>query len=110
MVHQGNGRAIHGDALKPCNPNFKTLPEEIGEQFLTVCELYGRKIGGQPFPVSAYMVPHFARWRQVVIRYRKGDFRISSSEWASIKEVAQFVFDWHNRLRGQLLKVLVWSE
>jgi len=109
MVHRGNGRVIHGDVLKPCNPNFKNLPEEIGEQLDTVCKLHDRKSGGQPLPVSVDMRPHFDRWRQVVDRYRKGDYRISSSEWASVKEVAQLAFDWHCRLRGQPLKVLVWG-
>lgn len=56
------------------------------------------------------MLQHFARWRGMVLRHRKGDFRNSPSEWASTKEVAQFVFDWHCRLRGQPLKELVWSE
>ena len=110
MVYQGNGRVIHRDKLKLCNPNFRTLPEDVGEQFQTVCELYSRKSGGQSFPIPMDIVPHFIRWKQVVVRYRKGDFRISPSEWASMKEVAQFVFDWHCRLRGQPLKNFVWDE
>jgi len=109
MTHRGNGKAIHGDMLKPSSPNYRGLAEEVAQQFLTVCELYGRNSGGA-FPVPKEMLQHFARWRGMVLRHRKGDFRNSPSEWASTKEVAQFVFDWHCRLRGQPLKELVWSE
>jgi len=110
MVCQRNGQVIHGDVLKPSNPNYKRLTEEIGHQFLTVCELYGRNTGGQPFPVSKEMEAHFLRWREMVVRHRKGDFRNSPSEWASMKVVAQYVFDWHCQLRGQPLKTLVWGD
>ena len=110
VTHQGNGKAVHGDMLKPSNPNYKDLAEEVGQQFLTVCELYGRENGGKPFPVPKTLEGHFLRWRQMLLRHRKGDFRNSPSEWASTKEVAQFVFEWHCRLRGQPVKVLVWSE
>lgn len=109
MVSQGNKQVIHGDVLKPSNPNYKGLTEEIGQQFLTVCELYGRNMGGQPFPVSKEMEAHFLRWREMVVRHRKGDFRNSPSEWASMKVVAQYVFDWHCKLRGQPSKALVWG-
>ena len=110
MVAQGNGQVIHGDVLKPSNPNYKGLTEAIGNQFLTVCELYGRNTGGQPFPVPKEMEVHFHRWREMVLRHRKGDFRNSPSEWASMKVVAQYVFDWHCKLRGQLLQCLVWGD
>ena len=109
MVVQGNGQVIHGDALKPSNPNFRELGEEVGQQFLTVCELYGRKSGGRPFPVPREMEVHFNRWRQMVVRHRKGDFRNSPSEWEAMKVVAQYVFDWHCKLRGQPSKALVWG-
>jgi len=110
VTHRGNGQVIHGDVLKPSNPNYRGLAEKIGELFLTVCELYGRATGGEPFPVPKEMEAHFLRWRQMLLRHRKGDFRNSPSEWASVKEVAQFVFDWHCHLRGQSLKVLSWSD
>ena len=110
VTHRGNGRTIHGDVLKPSDPNYRGLAEEIGERFLVVCELYGRANAGELFPVPKEMEPHFLRWRAMVLRHRKGDFRNSPSEWSSVKEVAQFVFDWHCRLRGQPQKELTWSN
>lgn len=110
MTYKGNGKAVHGDMLKPCSEDYKDLPLAIEVQFLTVCELWGRQSGGKPFLIPREMKPHFLRWREAAVRCKKGDFRISASEWSSVKEVAQFVFDWHCRLRGQPLKNLVWSE
>ena len=110
MVAQGNGRVIHGDRLEPSNPNYRELAEMIGEQFLVDCELHGRMTGDLQFPVPKEMEGHFLRWRNVLLRHRKGDYRNSPSEWASIKVVAQFVFDRYCRLRGQPVRELVWSE
>ena len=110
MVTQKNGQMIHRDMLKPSSSNYKGLLEEIGSQFLVVCELYGRKTGKPRFPVPKDMEGHFLRWRQMLVRHRKGDFRNSPSEWASVKEVAQFVFNWHCWLRGQPVKELVWGD
>ena len=107
-MSKSNGKAIHGDMLRPSNPAYAGLPQEVEKQFLTVCELQGRT--GQQFRIPGRMKKHFLRWRAVLIRHRKGDFRNSASEWASLKEVAQFVFDQHCRLRGQPNKTLVWNE
>jgi len=110
MVAHGNGQTIHGDMLKPSNPHYKGLLEEIGEQFLTVCELHGRQTGKPQFSVPKNMEQHFMRWRQMLLRHRKGDFRNSPSEWASVKEVAEYVYRWHCKLRGQPVKEMAWSD
>ena len=110
MTHRRNGKPIHGDKLGPSDPDYRGLTEEVEQQFLTVCELWGRNTNGAPFAIPKEMQQHFIRWRVLLLRHRKGDFRNSPSEWASTKEVAQFVFDWHCRLRGQQLKQLQWVD
>jgi len=110
MSHRGNGKPIHAEMLKPSTPDCMALAREMEKRFLIVCELYGRISEGRPLPIPEGMQVHLVRWRQVVTRHRRGDFRNSVSEWKSMKEVAQFILDWGCRLRGQPQQKLIWSE
>ena len=111
-MSKGNGRArtVHTDRLAPSSREVLELLAALEPRFLTVHELYGRMTGGEPLSISSWMQQHFVRWRTVVVRHRRGDPRNTSSEWQSMKEVAQWSLDEHCRLRGQGSKRLIWTE
>lgn len=105
-----NGKPQHFDTLELSTKDCIQLAREIEPRFLTVCELYGRKWGGQTPPISKEMEKHFMRWRQVVIRHRNGDMRNTLSEWQSMKEVAQWTVDLNCKLCGQEPKTVEWAD
>jgi hypothetical protein len=112
LMSKNNGihKKIHVDNLKPSSQDCIALAEAIEPRFLTIVELYGKKWGGQLIPIPKEIQGHITRWRQMLLRHRKRDFRNSLSEWQSTKQFAQWTVDRNCELRGQEPKKVDFGE
>jgi len=72
----------------------------VEERFLTVCNRYAQ-VWGVELIVPEILRPDFIKWRQMVSRYNKGDFRHTEAELKSLKAIATWTVDENCKLCGQ---------
>ena len=105
----GRRKARHGNILKPSTMDLAALSMAVEERFLRLCGDYLR-IKGQQMPIPHSLDADLLRWRQMVTRHRKGDFRNTKAEMMSIKVLAQWTLDMNCELRNQKKQDLDWGD
>jgi len=100
---------IHTDVLKQSDKSCLEGCAEIEDKFLRVCKKYAR-VWGVELLVPDIMKPDFIRWRTLVKRYNKGDFRHTDSELRSLKEIAQWTVDTNAALCKQPTTKIQWRS
>ncbi len=94
-----NGR-MHGSRLTPSHPSVIAGSEAVQERFVRLLGSWLQSKGERLVP-PADLDGDLLRWRQMVARFRKGDFRNTEGELKSLKAVAQWTLAMNARLRGQ---------
>lgn len=90
----------HLNKLKDSRAETVRLCFEVQRQFLELLEAHVRIKGIQIFPpkdLDADMV----RWRQMAVRFRKGDYRNTEAELHSLESIAQWNYEENCKLRNQ---------
>ena len=90
----------HGNMLKPSEPDTVALADAVESRFLDLCGSWQR-IRGVDLPLPQILDSDLLRWREMLVRHRKGDFRNTESELKSVKVVAQWTLDMNAELRNQ---------
>ncbi len=105
-----NGKYIHGSQLKSSTPDHVALGMAIDDRFVVLCSRYKRVTGNELiFPKS--MDRDVMRWRQLRVRHKKGDYRHTDVELASMHLIAQWTVDTNNVLCDQpVSKPLDWNR
>jgi len=75
-------------------------------------ELLGswKRIHGVELEVPQMLDSAMILWRQLIVRYKKGDFRNSLDEVMAMREIAQWTVDKNCVLRNQPLKKVQWAD
>lgn len=85
------------------------LAEAIEERFLRLCNDYLR-IKGYRLVVPPALRTDFVRWREMRVRHKASDFRNTSSELKSTREVAQWTVNVNAKLRHQHPTQIEWPD
>ncbi len=102
-----NGKQIHLNRLVPSLPGHVDLAKAVEERFILLCNIHLGMTGVQlTFPKS--LDRDVMRWREMVGRHRRGDFRHTDAELLSVQTVAQWTVDEHRKLRKQPSEKLEW--
>ena len=96
------------DRLLPSTPDTISLSEAVTERFISVFEFH-RQLKGFDLAVPESIELDLVKWRMMVGRHRKGDFRNLESELIALKEVAQWTVEQNCILRGQPIKKVVFQ-
>ena len=116
LVHKGertkmasrNGKLSHGDALRPALQDEIALALALQERFVGLCGSYLR-IKGEELPIPDGLNKDFLRWRCMMVRHRKGDFRCTDSEVKSIHSICQWTVDVNCAIRNQPITKIDWG-
>ena len=103
-----NGKQIHTNTLNPSDLGHRQMLVEMEERFLTVCNRYIKKWGIE-LVIPESLRPDFVRWRQMVSRHNKGDYRHTEAEWESIKSIAQWTVDENCKICDQPPVTVEWG-
>lgn len=106
MVHVN--RFTHMNVLQPSTPDTIALSSAVQERFINLLESYQQNKGIRLIPPKS-LDGAMIRWRSMVVRHRKGDFRNSQEEQTSLREIAQWTVDENCKLRNQPLKKIDWG-
>jgi len=99
---------VSSDLLVAAKQDDLHLAAAIEPRFLDLCDAY-KRIKGEHIPIPVPMMKTITLWRRCLIRFKRGDFRISSSEKKACKEVAQWTVDENGLLRNQLPVTINWA-
>ncbi len=94
-----NGR-IHGGRLTPSHPSLIAGSEAVEERFVRLLNSWHKAKGEQLLPPPS-MNGDLKRWREMVFRFRKGDFRNTEGELKSLKAIAEWTLAMNAKLRNQ---------
>ena len=97
------------DRLENSDEDLKELSLAVQDRFIEVMNLHARARGFILTPTDA-LTSDLLRWRTMVSRHRKGDFRHRNSEKIALRNVAQWTLDLNSDLKGQPRKVLEWKD
>lgn len=95
------------NVLQPSTPDLVNLHVAVEQRFLQLTQEFESKKGERLIPPPS-LNSAMIRWRQLAVRFKKGDFRNTESEELSLKEIAQWTVDENCLLRGQPKKKVVW--
>jgi hypothetical protein len=95
--------------MRPSTQDTIALSDAIEERFLNLCGTYFRQ-KGEKLQIPLTLKQDMLRWRQVVVRHRRGDFRNSQNELQSIRTFAQWTLDMNCELRCQPKRLLTWRD
>jgi hypothetical protein len=100
---------IHKDVLVPSDKSCLEGCVAVDERFRTVCARY-QKIWGVDLLVPESLRSDLFRWRQMISRYNKGDFRHTEAELRSLKAIAQWTVDVNSSLCNQPTIKIDWGN
>ena len=95
------------ETLQPSVEDVVKLAFAVETRFVEILNKWS-KTKGETLPIPTYLDKDILRWRMMVVRYRKGDFRHRLSEVKSVKEVAQWTVDKNCELCDQPKKKIEW--
>jgi hypothetical protein len=76
------------------------LCQKVEGGFLTICAEHKRQ-HGMELEIPASLDKDILRWRQMAVRYKRGDMRHTEAEYKSLKVIAQWTVSVNCKLRGQ---------
>lgn len=97
------------DLLIKSDPDTIHLSLAVNERFLDLCDAYKRIRGNQLTPPKS-VLDDMKRWRTMVVRHKRKDYRNSRSELQALRAVAQWTCDVNCDIRNQRRKKLVWKD
>ena len=99
----------HINQLIPSLAGHITLCGSVQERFLDLCGSYLRIRGDELIPPSS-LDADMLRWRQMAVRYQRGDYRHTEAELESLKTIAQWTVDCNRALRNQPSEQIQWLD
>ena len=105
-----NGKpARHANRLHNSKQDDVSLAVALEERFLRLCGDY-RRINGVDLAIPSGLDREFYLWRQMMVRFKKGDFRNSEAELKSVQVICQWTLQIKAELVGQETKTMEWRE
>jgi len=101
------GKPRHVNTLVPSDKSCLEICEALEQRFLTVCRRYKQK-WGVDIVIPEILKPDFIRWRTMVSRYNKRDFRHTEAEEKSVRELCQWTVDVNCELCSQPATKIKW--
>jgi hypothetical protein len=95
--------------LIPANIDDVELTRAVETRFIDLCDTYLR-IKGVTLPIPKDLVKELALWRQMAVRFKTGDMRVSVDERKAVRRFAQWTLDVNCDLRNQPKQTLVWKD
>lgn len=88
------------DALKNSIADTIALCHAVQDRFLDLCHAHLR-IRGEQLPIPESMDSDLLRWRTMMGRFKRGDYRNTHSEFRSLKYIAEWTVRMNQELRSQ---------
>ncbi len=101
-----NGRP---DILLPSDPDLAELAAAVEGKFLELCQFH-RRVTGFDLTIPAELKDDALRWRRMVLRHRRRDFRHTPSEKKSTRAVAEWTLRVNCKLRNQVYVPITWRD
>lgn len=98
-----NGKPIHTHALKPAPKELLGACRDVFDRVVKVC-IDHRNIKGMDLAPPTHLSGDWIRWRTMVVRFDKGDFRYAESELKSMEAIMRWAYETNCELRNQPIK------
>ncbi len=105
----GKPQSIHGGMLIPSTADDIALARAVKEKFRELCGTFQR-IRGVPLKVPASLYKDIMRWKALLNRHKKRDFRHSEAEKESMKTVAEWTVALNAALRNNPKPSIEWKD
>jgi len=102
-----NGNVRHHRMLHKSSPNDIALIPAVHDRYIELCGLYYR-VNEEKLVPPPDLDADMLQWRQLVARYKLGDYRHTDAELKSLRTIAQWTLDLKCDLCGQPRKKLQW--
>lgn len=100
---------IHLNPLYPSPRAVAVMVRALEPRFLEVCGAYARK-HGEELEIPADLDADMLRWRELNARHRRGDYRNTADEAASLARIAQWTLDTKMDLCDQPRQQIDWGR
>lgn len=97
------------DRLLPATLDIRSLSDAVQDRFIQLFDFHAQVKGFNLAP-PAELDRDLVRWREMVARFRLGDFRAKESEITALKTVAQWTVDENAKLRNQKQVTVQWQQ
>lgn len=97
---KGNGRPVHTNILKPSNVDIVNFPLTVEGRFTELLDKWLQVKGERLLPPKD-LTPDMVLWRQLMVRYRTGDFRHTTDELNATRRIADWTHQVHCDLTNQ---------
>jgi len=105
----GKLKQKYPDILQFSSQDDISLSLAVEQRFIDLCGSYLRVKGIRLVPPSSLDADMF-RWRQMAVRYKKGDFRHTQSEMKSLRIIAEWTLQLNAELRNQTYQPIEWRD
>lgn len=110
MTSKCNGQKnIYPNRLYPSHSETINGCILVDGDYRKLCRTYMIVKGIELFPPKSLM-PDITRWREMIVRYNRSDWRNSEAEVMSLRAVAQWLVDINCELRNQPPKKIEWGD
>jgi hypothetical protein len=100
--------AQHEKILRPCQSDTIQLAMAVEERFVSLFPLYER-ITGTTLLIPEFLNADMFRWREMVVRLKKGDYRHTEDEFRSLTRIADWTLQVNAKLRNQPAPQVDWN-
>ena len=95
--------------LFPSTQDHVQLCAVLENRFIELCATYERATGTNLVPPRSLDNDIF-RWRQMAVRYKRGDYRHTNDEYESVKTIAQWSLDIKCSICKQPTQKIKWKN
>lgn len=96
--------------LFPSPQSVVEFAKALEDRFLNLCELHGRVRGTQLIPPKS-LDGDFLRWRELSVRFKRGDFRHAFDEEKAMLTIASWSLDMVCELTpGKVREKMPWEN